>query len=345
MAELRIRRDDLSVCEMVDGEPLRPDLGEGEAQLLIERFALTANNVTYAALGDELGYWRIFPASEGWGLLPAWGYARALASRSPALAEGQRVYGLVPTASYLTVRPAPHRFGFVDMTPHRVDLSPVYNQYLWVADEGDDTDLVMRPLFGTSVLLDLKLSEPGDVAQTVVATSASAKTAYGLAYLLSEREVKTIGLTSAPRRAWVEGLGLYDAVLAYDEIDAIDPAGDAVLVDFAGDRRLLRELHERLGGTLVRSISVGFTHRRRGGEGVSVRGPTPEFFFAPEEMKGRGRKLAQRYAAAWPGFARVLEGTLRIEQISTGDELKRVYRDLVEGRTDPALAHVVRVAP
>jgi len=107
----------------------------------------------------------------------------------------------------------------------------------------------------------------------------------------------------------------------------------------------LRELHERLGGTLVRSISVGFTHRRRGGEGVSVRGPTPEFFFAPEEMKGRGRKLAQRYVEAWPGFARVLEGTLRIEQISTGDELKRVYRDLVEGRTDPALAHVVRVAP
>jgi len=106
VAELLVRRDDPSVRAMVDGEPLRTDLEEGEAQLRVERFALTASNVTYAAFGDELGYWRIFPAPERWGLLPAWGYARGLASRSPALAEGQRVYGLVPTASYLTVRPS-----------------------------------------------------------------------------------------------------------------------------------------------------------------------------------------------------------------------------------------------
>jgi Protein of unknown function (DUF2855) len=109
MPELRVRRDDLASCELVEGEPLREDLAAGEAQLLVERFALSANNITYATLGDRVGYWRLFPAPEGWGRIPAWGYARVVASRSPALAAGR----------------------------------------------------VMPPLFGTSVLLDLLLSEAG----------------------------------------------------------------------------------------------------------------------------------------------------------------------------------------
>ncbi len=329
----------------MEGEIQSGDLAEGEAQLLIERFAVTANNVTYAALGDELGDWRIFPSPEGKGRIPAWGYARVVASRSPALVEGQRVYGVVPMASYFTVRPGPHRFGFVDMALHRADLSPVYNQYMWVTGEGDDAELVMRPLFGTSVLLDLRLSEAGlDSAQTVVVTSASAKTAYGLAYLLAERPAKTIGFTSRDRRAWVEHLGLHDAVLAYDEVDQLGPSEDAVLVDFAGDQRLVCELHERLDERLVRSFSVGFTHRQTGDEEAPLPGPAPEFFFAPEEMKGRGREVAQRYAEAWQGFARLLEGVLQIRRISEGDELLRVYRDLVEGRTNPATGYVVSLS-
>jgi len=215
MPELRVRRDDLASCELVEGEQRREDLAGGQAQLLVERFALSANNITYAALGDQLGYWRLFPTPEGWGRIPAWGYARVVGSRSPALVEGQRMFGLVPMGTYVTVRPAPHPIGFVDAAPHRAELSPVYNQYLSVEGEGDDAALVMRPLFGTSVLLDQVLSEAGfNGARAVVLTSASSKTAYGLAHLLRERPVQTIGLTSAARRGWVDGLGLYDAVLA-----------------------------------------------------------------------------------------------------------------------------------
>ena len=44
-------------------------------QLAIDRFALTANNVSYAVAGDTLGYWRFFPADPGWGLVPVWGFA------------------------------------------------------------------------------------------------------------------------------------------------------------------------------------------------------------------------------------------------------------------------------
>jgi hypothetical protein len=340
MAELRVRRDDLAECEVVEGESLRRDHAGGEAQLLVERFALSANNVTYAVLGDELGYWRVFPAPEGWGHIPAWGYARAVASRSPALAEGQRVFGLVPMATYFSVRPAPHRLGFEDASPHRTGLAPMYNRYMWT-NEGADAELIMRPLFGTSILLDLTLDEASlHGASTVVLTSASAKTAYGLAYLLRERPVATMGLTSPARRAWVEGLGLYDRVLAYDEIDELDPSGDLVLVDFAGDRPLLHELHERLGHALVRSISVGFTHRMAGADESPLPDPPPEFFFAPDEMKGRGREVAQRYLETWQGFAPVLERTLQIERITDADKLVRVYRDLVNGNVDPSRGYV-----
>jgi hypothetical protein len=342
MPELLVRRDDLAKCELVEGEPPREDdLAEGEAQLLVERFALSANNVTYANLGDRLGYWRLFPAREGWGRIPAWGYVRVAASRSPALAEGQRMLGLVPMGTYVTVRPAPHPIGFVDAAPHRAELSPVYNQYLSVPGEGDDSALVMRPLFGTSLLLDLALSEVGfDGARTVVLTSASSKTAYGLAHLLRERPVETVGVTSPPRRAWVEGLGLYDTVLAYDELGELHASGGAVLVDFAGDRGLLRRVHEQLGDELKRSILVGFTHWQAEGDEAPLPGPVPELFFAPDEMVRRGRELVDQYAEAWRGFAPVAGRTMHIERVTGGGELVRVYRDLLEGRADPAVGYV-----
>src|ERR671931_298379 len=161
MPELRVRPDDLAVCELADGEPAREDVAEGEAQLRVERFALTTNNVTYGVLGDQLGYWRRFPAPDGWGRIPAWGYATVTVSRAPGVAEGARVFGFVPMASHVTIRPVPHPLGFRDAAPHSADLNPIYIQYLAVDDEAEDAALVWRPLFGTSVLLDLDLGEHG----------------------------------------------------------------------------------------------------------------------------------------------------------------------------------------
>jgi len=167
--------------------------------------------------------------------------------------------------------------------------------------------------------------------------------------------VQTVGLTSAARLEWVEALGLYDAVLPYDAAgdlargggagadDRREVAGGAgaVLVDFAGDAALLRRIHETLGYALVRSILVGFTHRRAPADEAPMPGPKPEFFFAPDEMVRRGRELGRRYAEAWPGFAPVVERALRIVRVEGGDELVRVYRELLEGRADPAAGHVV----
>ena len=300
MPELRVRRDDLASFELAEAEPR--ELAEGEAELLVERFALTANNITYGVFGDQLGYWRLFPAPGDWGRIPAWGYSRVAVSRAPELDEGRRVFGLVPMGTSFTVLPSMHRTGFADTAPHRADLSPVYNQYSSVEGEGDDAQLVMRPLFGTSVLLDLVLTEAGfNGARTAILTSASSKTAYGLAHLLRERPVETVGLTSPARRDWVEGLGLYDSVMTYEDIGKLRAPGGAVLVDFAGDRAVIRGVHEQLGDDLVRSVMVGFTHRSVGGDDAPLPGPTPSSSSLP--MRWRGAAASSRSSTRRPGRA------------------------------------------
>ena len=196
----------------------------------------------------------------------------------------------------------------------------------------------MRPLFTASVLLDLTLDATG--FDTVVLTSASSKTAYGLAHLLRRRPVEKVGLTSAARREWLVGLGLYDTVLTYDNLSELKASGVAVLVDFAGDPSLAREIHARLAGALTRSILVGFTHGTTNAGDAPHEGPASEFFFAPDEIVRHGREFARRYSAAWREFAPIAGRTLRIERITDDRELERVYRDLLAGRVDPATAYV-----
>src|SRR5689334_9398900 len=66
--------------------PNTPQLNDGEVLLRIERFSLTANNVSYAMAGTSkmLQYYNHFPASDpkAWGIIPVWGLAVIEQSRS-----------------------------------------------------------------------------------------------------------------------------------------------------------------------------------------------------------------------------------------------------------------------
>ncbi|MCZ9677376.1 DUF2855 family protein, partial [Pseudomonas aeruginosa] len=228
--------------------PAPEALAEGQALLAVGEFALTANNVTYAALGDALRYWEFFPAGEGLGIVPVWGFAEVLASRCPGVEPGERFYGYYPMASHLLVAPAQVRgSGFVDASEHRRNLPSVYNQYLRCSSDplyrasDEALQMLLRPLFTTSFLLDDFLAEHAFFGATdLLLSSASSKTAIGLAFLLQRnraqrgQDYRIVGLTSAGNRAFVEGLGCYDEVLAYDRLDALDASGDALSVDFAG---------------------------------------------------------------------------------------------------------------
>lgn len=77
---LAVARDELSRTALVEG-PV-PAIGDGEALLRVDRVGLTANNVTYAVLGESFRYWDFFPPGNGWapgwGMVPLWGFAESL---------------------------------------------------------------------------------------------------------------------------------------------------------------------------------------------------------------------------------------------------------------------------
>ena len=91
--------------------PLEPrTLSDGEVRLRVDSFGLTANNVTYAAAGDMIGYWTFFPApatDDGieWGRTPVWGFADVVESRHMGVAEGERLYGYLPMSTELIIEP------------------------------------------------------------------------------------------------------------------------------------------------------------------------------------------------------------------------------------------------
>ena len=65
-----------------------PALAPEQVRLRIERFAITANTVTYATTGDVLGYWDFFPTG-----VPAMGWAEVVES----LYRGREVHaGRIP---------------------------------------------------------------------------------------------------------------------------------------------------------------------------------------------------------------------------------------------------------
>ena len=57
-------------------------LQSGEVMVKMERFAFTANNLTYAVTGDQIGYWQFFPPhdTEANGSHTSWGFARVVES-------------------------------------------------------------------------------------------------------------------------------------------------------------------------------------------------------------------------------------------------------------------------
>ncbi len=101
--QVHVRKDALTDAALVE-VPLAP-LADGAVRLAVESFSVTANNITYAVVGDGFKYWDFFPAPAGLGIVPMWGHAQVIESRHPDIAAGERVYGYLPMASHLDVRP------------------------------------------------------------------------------------------------------------------------------------------------------------------------------------------------------------------------------------------------
>jgi hypothetical protein len=348
---LAVARDDLSRTTLF--EDAVHEIGDGEALLRVDRVGLTANNVTYAVLGESFRYWDFFPTQPGWGLVPLWGFADIVASAVGGVPVGGRVYGYLPSASHLVVRPGrADARGFRDASPHRAQLPSPYNAYALttgdMAYQADQEDLLVlyRPLFFTSFMLADRLQDNGLFGAEVLAlSSASSKTAYGTAFLLRGKAPQVIGLTSAANVAFVESLGCYDRVLPYDAVDQLSPAVPTAYLDFAGSTDVLARIRRHLDTRLVYEAIVGVTSQEQSAA-QALSGPRTTVFFAPDQMRKRaadwGREgLDLRFTDAWRSFAAAAEGWVDVVSHRGPEALGQVWLEVLAGRSAPRVGHVL----
>jgi hypothetical protein len=347
-----VKRDDLHETRIADGEP--PELEAGQALLRVDSFGLTTNNITYALMGDGMNYWSFFPAPDGWGRVPVWGFAEVAASEAPGVEEGTRLFGYLPPSTHLVVRPdRPSDTDFVDASPHRAELPAAYNRYLRTDGdasydaEHEDEQMLLWPLFFTSFLIDDFLDDEDFFgAKAAVLSSASSRTSSALAHLLAKREgIEVIGLTSPRNVEFTEGLDVYDRVVPYEEIDSLERQA-AVYVDMAGDAKVRSAVHGHFGEELGHSAAVGITHREDLGGADDLAGPRPTFFFAPDRLRKRAEDwgpegLNERIAAAWPPYVEWTGDWLEVVHDSGPEAIQRIYLELLDGKTDPAVGHVL----
>ncbi len=352
-SDFLVRRDDLRSSRIAAADVGAPRAGQ--ALLRVDTFGLTANNITYAVFGEAMSYWDFFPAESGWGRVPMWGFAEVEQGAVDGVEPGTRVYGYLPPSSQLLVTPvAVGAEGFIDGAPHRAALPSAYHRYLasgadpFYRAETEELQMLLRPLFFTSFLIDDqladdRLSERGPV----MISSASSKTAIGVAFLLAQRDgVEVIGLTSPRSAEFVEGLGIYGRVASYEEIDTLEQE-PATFVDIAGDAAVRGAVHAHFRDQLLHSMAVGVTHWEEFGAGQGdLPGPHPIFFFAPDRVTKRSKDwgaggLQSRVADAWHPFCEWTGEWLEVARGEGFESVQSTYLDVLEGRVPPTLAHVL----
>lgn len=360
--ELQVRRDQLRDTKIVEYDS-RP-LGPGEVRLRVDKFALTANNVSYAVSGDQIGYWKFFPAggeapeadsdskTNEWGVIPVWGVGDVVESLCEEVPVSERLYGYLPIASQLILRPGLVKTrSLVDTLPHRVSLPLVYNRYSRMSADPpelralEDERCLFFPLFITSFFLyDYLVDNQFFGAKQVVLGSASSKTALGLAHLLHHDEAvaqRVVGLTSEGNVPFVEALGTYDQVSTYDQIEALDSDTATAFVDMAGSLDITRRVHQLFADKLLESCQVGATHWESERGRVELPGAEPHFFFAPSQIQKREQEWGpgvalQRANEASVGIAKDALQQLSISHRHGSEEVQASLLDLLDNKVPPS---------
>jgi hypothetical protein len=349
LTELRVNRRDLGDAQIIERE--MPELSEGEVLLEVEKFGLTANNVTYGVVGAQIGYWRFFPTPDApeRGIIPVWGFGRVVRSNSDDLSEGERLYGYFPMASHLVVKPKRRGGTVFDMSEHRSELPVTYNAYALTGEdprflaEREDARAVLFPLFATSFVIADWLDDNGFFgARQVVVTSASSKTGFGTAAAIRRlgKDVTVLGLTSPSRIGFVKGLGTFDDVLSYGEADKLDPSVPTALIDMSGNAEVITSVHQRAGDNLVVSSIVGATHWDAPRQKEPLPGAKPTMFFAPAQIEKRDKELGQggfmkKALAAWAEMTDQTAASLTYEHHKGPQAAKAIWERTVAGEVSP----------
>ena len=363
---LLVRKDKLPVSHLQVAADA--PLVDGQVRVRIAHFALTSNNITYAAFGDAMNYWQFFPVASPdglpWGCIPVWGFGDVVQSLHPGVAVDERLYGYWPMASQAVLQPVKlSAAAFSDGAPHRASLHAVYNQYQRCSADPfytaatESLQALLRPLFLTAWLIDDFLVDNAFFGTTadgqrgvMLLSSASSKTAYATAAQLAKRpEVEVIGLTSAANVTFCNSLGVYSRVLTYGQVDTLPAGTPCVYVDFAGNGALRQAIHSRFE-KLAYSCSIGGTHVQQLAGARDLPGPKATLFFAPAQIKKRSAdwgpaEFGQRLVSAWHGFrAQVTDAAAPwlVVQTHVGtNAVQAAYATVLGGKGDPRRGHML----
>lgn len=353
MQELLVDRDNYRNTKIVEKDS-RP-LADGEVRVAVDKYGLTANNVSYAVSGDMIGYWNYYPVESddavNWGKVPVWGMADIVESKCDGIEAGERIYGFLPMASEVIMRPGKLKeASFVDMAEHRQPLPELYNGYNRTKGEPalyktlENERCLLFPLFVTGYVL-ADFLEDNDYwgAEQVLIGSVSSKTGFGMAaFVNSETDFggKIIGLTSPRNEAFVKRLGDCHQVVTYGNESEIDPSKKSVYVDMSGNGELRNTLHHHLGENMVRSIGVGATHWEERRSGGDMPGAKPEFFFAPAQIGKRNKDwgpgvLFQKAYAAGAQLAARTSDNLDVEFLNGMEAARDIWIETLDNKVSP----------
>jgi hypothetical protein len=356
--QIWVKQDKIDSTQVVDKTLSTNDLAEDEVLLKTDSFGFSANNITYAALGFTMGYWGFFPADEGYGIVPVWGFATVVASNHADIKAGEKVFGYLPMASHWVIKAekvAPH--GFSDIHENRKSISPVYDQYLRCAvDPGYDESreawqLNFRPLYMTSFVLDDFVDEFSK-GESLLLSSASSKTALGTAQRLKDQKAhrhanyQVIGLTSASNVDMVKASGCYDHVFSYDDVETLSKDQQYWLLDFAANGALITSLGDALGDKLSKVTLIGATDWKAE-QKPNKKALDAEIFFAPARVKQRQQEWGHeaflaKYAKAWKGFSGKVQDTFFEQEHTGSQQIVALYSDTLNGTADTKALNVVR---
>ncbi len=348
ITELWIDRTDYRKTKIVNeaARALKP----GEVIVAIDKFGLTANNVSYALSGEMIGYWKFYPAQDNWGKVPVWGCANVVESQCDEIPVGERLWGFFPMASHAILQPgkiAPDHFR--DIAAHRADLPGpgLYSTYRRTSAEPEfvqqfETErCLLFPLFATSfIIYDYLIDNDFFGAEQVIVGSASSKTGFGLAMMLHDDPAvtqKIVGVTSQRNKAFVENLDCCDQVILYDNESQIDNTLTTAYIDMSGDANLTLALHTHIADNILESCMVGASHWEGGGKVGKLPGAKPTFFFAPGQIAkrdkewGPGAAMAKAMEASFKVATKVKD-TLQVEWVNGADEVNASWQDLLDNK-------------
>src|SRR6056297_1025427 len=355
---LEVDRSDWHKTRLLS-EPLAAHLQPGEVLLRVDRLAITANNISYAAAGDALGYWGFFPTEAGWGRISAMGWADVLDSAHAEIEEGERVWGFFPFSTHLLIKADKvSAEQFHDVSAHRAEYAPIYARFDRALanpiydPQREDQDSLLRGLFMTSWLVEDFLNENGAFgAEVCIVTSASSKTSIALAHCLKARaKLTVVGVTSPHNINFCAALGLYDALVTYNAMDSLDASRPAVVVDMAGSAGILGQLHRHYKDNLRYSCRVGATHYAEAGSVEGLPGAVPEFFFAPGHVLTRSNELGAATLMARLGndyvqFRSASDRWLDVQRSYGPEAAKEVYRAVLAGESEPSSGQIISLWP